>query len=47
MANPLILKLEHGAAFTDEDRARLETATAQTREIGARTDIIREEEDPA
>lgn len=47
MANPLILKLEHGAALTDEDRARLQAATAQTREIGAREDIIREEEDPA
>ena len=47
MANPLVLKLEHGAALTDADRARLEAATAQRREIGARTDIIREEEDPA
>ncbi|HEX2257132.1 MAG TPA: Crp/Fnr family transcriptional regulator [Afifellaceae bacterium] len=46
MSNPLILKLQHGADLTDEDRAMLESITARTREVGPREDLIREGDKP-
>jgi CRP-like cAMP-binding protein len=45
-ANPLIMRLEHGAALTDEDRARLIALTANPRRVPARTDLIHENEKP-
>jgi CRP-like cAMP-binding protein len=44
--NPLIMKLEHGADLTDEDRQRLRDVTVVGREVGARQDIIREGDEP-
>jgi CRP-like cAMP-binding protein len=46
MTNPLILKLEHGADLTDEDRDRLEEVARRTREVGPRQDLIREGDKP-
>lgn len=46
MSNPLILKLQHGANLTDQDRATLEEASARTKRIDARQDIIREGDRP-
>lgn len=45
-ANPLVMRLEHGAALTDEDRARLIALTANPRRVPARTDLIHENEKP-
>jgi CRP-like cAMP-binding protein len=44
--NPLILKLENGAALTDADRQQLQDATTVSREVAARQDIIREGDAP-
>ena len=46
MANPLIRKLEHGAELSDEDRQALERALGDTRQIGARKDLIEEGDKP-
>lgn len=46
MSNPLILKLQHGAELTNRDRARLETLTSRSREVGPREDLIREGDKP-
>lgn len=44
--NPLILKLEHGARLTDEDRRLLRSVAVETRLVDARQDLIREGEVP-
>jgi CRP-like cAMP-binding protein len=44
--NPLIMKLEQGAALSDEDRQRLRALTAGGKEVGADVDIILEGEAP-
>jgi hypothetical protein len=46
MANPFISKLEHGAELTDEDRAALEKAVGDVRQIGANKDLIKEGDKP-
>jgi len=46
MDNPFILKLEHGARFTDADREALEAACIHPRRVPAYTDLIREGDDP-
>ncbi|MCG5249627.1 Crp/Fnr family transcriptional regulator [Methylorubrum extorquens] len=46
MANPLVLKLEHGADLTNEDRALLQSLSGTARRIQAHQDIIREGERP-
>jgi CRP-like cAMP-binding protein len=46
MGNPLVLKLEHGAALTDEDRRSLEKILGDVRHHPARHDIIREGDRP-
>lgn len=46
MSNPLIMKLEHGARLTDEDRAVLLDLSSRTRQIPANEDIIAEGERP-
>lgn len=46
MPNPLVMKLEHGALLTDEDRAVLQDLSSQTRRVASRTDIISEGERP-
>jgi CRP-like cAMP-binding protein len=46
MANPLIMKLEHGAYLNPEDRAILEAITANRHQVGAREDLIQECEPP-
>lgn len=45
-ANPLIMRLEHGATLTEDDRARLTALTANPRRVPARTDLIHENEKP-
>lgn len=47
MPNPFVMKLEHAVDLTDEDRVRLEKASSQTRHVGAREDLIQENEAPA
>jgi CRP-like cAMP-binding protein len=44
--NPLIMKLEHGAALSDEDRQRLRDVTVGGKVVGADVDIILEGEAP-
>jgi CRP-like cAMP-binding protein len=46
MANPFISKMEHGAELTDEDRAALEKAVGDVRQIGANKDLIKEGDKP-
>ncbi|MGF1626373.1 MAG: Crp/Fnr family transcriptional regulator [Alphaproteobacteria bacterium] len=46
MTNAMIMKLEHGAELTAEDRAVLEEATANRRQVGAHEDLIQECEPP-
>ncbi|MEE7459821.1 cyclic nucleotide-binding protein [Methylorubrum populi] len=46
MANPLILKLEHGADLTDEDRALLQSLSSGARQIQAHRDVIDEGDRP-
>ena len=46
MSNPLIMKLEHGARLTDEDRALLQHVTQKTRRIAQHADISPEGERP-
>lgn len=46
MRNPLIAKLEHGAALTDEDRSVLAQLSNAARRVGARQMVIREGERP-
>ncbi len=46
MPNPLIRKLERGAALTHKDRSLLQKACERTRQVGSRQDIIREGERP-
>jgi CRP-like cAMP-binding protein len=46
MANPFISKLEHGAELTDEDRAALDKAVGDVRQIGANKDLIKEGDKP-
>ena len=47
MANPFILKLEHGAELDDEDRRVLERAVAKVERIDADKDLTREGDKPA
>ncbi|MCJ2012445.1 MULTISPECIES: Crp/Fnr family transcriptional regulator [unclassified Methylobacterium] len=46
MSNPLIMKLEHGAQLTDEDRAVLQHLTGTTRRVARHMDISPEGERP-
>lgn len=46
MASPFVQKLEHGAELSDQDRAVLEEAVLQIRQVGAREDVIREGDNP-
>jgi CRP-like cAMP-binding protein len=46
MPTPFILKLEHGAELSDEDRRVLEHAVGRVRHFGSRTDLIREGDRP-
>src|SRR3954471_6132283 len=46
LSNPLIMKLEHGASLTNEDRATLRTLSAETRHAEARHDLIHEGDRP-
>lgn len=46
MSNPLIRKLRHGANLTDEDCAKLADASARTRRVDKRQDIIQEGDRP-
>lgn len=46
MSNPLVLKLRHGAHLTDEDCAKLQQASARTRQVGKRQDLIQEGDRP-
>ena len=46
VSNPLIMKLEHGAHLTDEDRATLRTLSAETRHAEAQHDLIHESDRP-
>lgn len=46
MTNPFIAKLEHGAALSDDDRRALVRAIRDTRQIGARQDVIAEGQKP-
>jgi CRP-like cAMP-binding protein len=46
MANPFILKLQHGAELDDEDRQALERAVAKVEKVDADKDLIREGEKP-
>ncbi|AWN43833.1 Crp/Fnr family transcriptional regulator [Methylobacterium durans] len=45
-SNPLIRKLERGAALSDADKATLEALCTRTREVEARQDLIQEGERP-
>lgn len=47
MPNPFVMKLEHAVDLTDEDRVRLEQAVSHTRPVGAREDLIQENQVPA
>jgi CRP-like cAMP-binding protein len=46
MANPFLLKLQHGAELTDADRAALEKAASDVRQVKAHEDLIREGDKP-
>ncbi|MDF3063966.1 MAG: cyclic nucleotide-binding protein [Microvirga sp.] len=46
MASPLVRKLEHGAALSQDDRARLEEAARDVRGVGPRHDLIGEGDRP-
>ena len=46
VSNPLIMKLEHGARLTDEDRATLRTFSAPTYHVEAQQDLIHEGDRP-
>ena len=46
MTNPLIMKLAHGAALTDEDRALISQHTSRGRQVGPRQDLIHEGDRP-
>ena len=46
MTNPLIMKLAHGAALTDEDRALISQHTSGGRQVGPRQDLIHEGDRP-
>lgn len=46
MPNPMIMKLEHGADLTDEDRALLRDLSSRTRQIPAQQDITSEGDRP-
>lgn len=45
-ANPFVVRLEHGAELTDDDRQNLLALTANPRRVANRTDLIRENEKP-
>jgi len=45
-ANPFVIRLEHGAELTDDDRQKLLALTVNPRRVAARTDLIRENEKP-
>lgn len=46
MGNPFVLKLEHGARLTDDDREMLEAICANARRVPAYTDLIQEGDNP-
>ena len=46
MTNPFVMKLEHGAALTDDDRQVLERAVAKVEQVEADKDLIREGDRP-
>lgn len=46
MSNPFILKLEHGARLSDDDRVKLAEITSRPQSVGAREDLIREGDRP-
>lgn len=46
MVNPFILKLAHGAEFSDEDRAELDKSLRNFRQISAHQDVISEGDRP-
>jgi CRP-like cAMP-binding protein len=46
MASPVVRKLEHGAALSDDDKKRLEEAVRDLRTVGPRQDLIGEGERP-
>ncbi len=46
MGNPFILKLAHGADLSDGDRAELDKAVRNVRQLGPHEDVIREGDRP-
>lgn len=46
MENPLIAKLEHGAALHEDDRQLLRALVSRPREVGPRQDLIQEGDRP-
>lgn len=46
-ANPFVMRLEHGAGLTDDDRNKLLALTANPRRVAARVDLIQENEKPS
>ena len=46
MRNPLILKLQHGADLTEEDRVKLRSVTVKARQVNGRRDLTKEGEEP-
>ena len=46
MHNPLIQKLEHGADLNEEDRVKLRSVSAKTRQVNSHKDIITEGDRP-
>lgn len=46
MGNPFIRKLEYGSRLTDSDRALLERVCENVRHVPARTELIREGDEP-